>query len=77
MRNVELSKWVYGKGIEWSQQIDTVDEDITAEEYIKACEANMDEPWWADRDSVTDYMIAIEDGYETLSEAWVNETLGE
>lgn len=73
MAQVELKKWTFEHGIEWSQMIDIVDDGVTASEYITACDSNMDEPWWADADDDTNYFVAIYG--ETYSGAWVSDVL--
>lgn len=74
MATVELKKWTLNGGIEWSTFIDTVEDGVTAPEYIKGCESNMDEPWWSDRDEDTQYFVAVYG--DRYSGEWVHNVLG-
>lgn len=73
MATVELKRWTFQHGIEWSQIIDLIEDNTTASEYIRACEANMDEPWWNDRDDDTNYFVEIYG--DEYSGAWVDDIL--
>lgn len=73
MATVELKKWTYANGVEWSAFIDVVDDNTTASDYIRGCESNMDCPWWIDRDDYTQYFVAIYG--DVYSGAWVHDVI--
>lgn len=71
---VELCRWEDGAGMIYSQCIDEINEPLTAAEYVRACDDNMDCTPWHDVGGPIDYRVSINDQCSELSIAWVKET---
>lgn len=71
---VNLKSWIAGIGWQYTTEIDTITEYISAENYIKACNENMDSTPWENPADGESFMVEIisEDG-EQLSSAWIAE----